>query len=37
VLFNLAHLGTKPSGQAVTKDTIVIASGHDAPRGNADV
>ena len=37
VLFNLAHLSAKPSGQAVTKDTIVIASDHDASRGNAEV
>ena len=37
VLFNLAHLSTKPFGQAVQRDTIVIASDHDAPRGNAEV
>ena len=36
VLFNLAHLSAKPFGQAVPKDTIVIASDHDA-RGGADV
>ena len=37
VLFNLVQLGSKPIGQAVAKDTIVIASGHDSPRGNAEV
>ena len=37
VLFNLAHLSAKPSGQAETKDTIVIASDHDAPRGSAEM
>ena len=29
VVFNLAQLGAKPFGQAVSKDTIVIASDHD--------
>jgi hypothetical protein len=35
VLFNLAHLSAKPFGQAVTRDTIMIAS-DDPPRGNAE-
>jgi ABC-type glucose/galactose transport system permease subunit len=29
VLFNLVQLGSKPIGQTISKDTIVIASGHD--------
>jgi Na+/H+-dicarboxylate symporter len=28
VLFNLAQLGAKPTGQTVSRDTIVISSGH---------
>ena len=36
VLFNLAHLNTKPFGQALQQDTIVIAS-DDPPCGNAEV
>jgi Na+/H+-dicarboxylate symporter len=36
VLFNLAHLSTKPFGQALQRDTIVIAS-DDPPRGSAEV
>ena len=29
VLFNLAHLGAKPIGQTVPRDTIVISSDHN--------
>ena len=36
VLFNLAHLSTKPFGQALQRNTIVIAS-DDPPRGNVEV
>jgi hypothetical protein len=29
VLFNLAQLGTKPIGQTLPRDTIVVSSDHD--------
>src|SRR6266403_4998844 len=32
VLFNLAQLGAKPVGQAVPRDTIVVARSHDEGR-----
>jgi hypothetical protein len=29
VLFNLVQLGTRPGGQSVARDTIVVSRGHE--------